>query len=100
MHADNLRVDGGQRGVIETKLDRQITAQIVEYGVGGLQQIEKDLFAVGLFEVERDRLLVAVERLEEMAVVLAEEIRTNLAADVAALARVLDFDDLGAEIGE
>ena len=44
--------------------------------------------------------LVAVEAFEEMAVVRAEEMRADVARHVAVLARVLDLDDLGAQIGE
>jgi hypothetical protein len=55
--------------------------------------------SVGL-EVERRRSLVVVEGLEEMAVVLAEEMRPHGAGGVAALGAVLDLDHLGAEVGE
>src|SRR5581483_1394484 len=54
----------------------------------------------GVLEVQRHALLVAVEGLEEVAVAVAEEVRPNRAADVAALGRVLDLDHLGAEVGE
>ena len=55
--------------------------------------------AVAARQVERDAALVAVERLEEERVLALLE-RRDVAADVAADARVLDLDDLGAEIGQ
>src|SRR4029079_5233313 len=39
-------------------------------------------------------------RLEEMAVILAEEIRADGSADVAAVLGILDLDDLGTHVGE
>jgi hypothetical protein len=50
-------------------------------------------------EVERDALLVPVERLEEERVLRFLE-RWHVAPDVPARRRVLDLDHLGAEIGE
>src|SRR5580704_2479349 len=100
VHANDFPIYRRQIFVIESELDRQIAAQIVERGVGGSREVEKDLFAIGLLEVERNRFLVAVERLVEVTVVLAKKMRTDLPADVAALTRVLDLDDFGSEVGE
>jgi hypothetical protein len=54
-------------------------------------------------QIERDALLVAVEAVEELAVVaavaVAKEERPDPARHVAAIGRVLDLDDFGAEIG-
>ena len=50
-------------------------------------------------QIEREALLVAVERLEEERVLALLEGR-HVAADVAAGGRVLDLDHLGAEVGE
>src|SRR4029079_18112425 len=50
-------------------------------------------------QVERDALLAAVEGLEEQRV-LAVLIGRDGARDVAAGLRILDLDDLGAEVGE
>ena len=53
-----------------------------------------------LAQIERDGTLVAVERLEEMAVVGSKIMRPDPTADIATLARVLDLDDLRAHVGE
>src|SRR4051794_8181504 len=57
-----------------------------------------------LLQVEREALLIAVEAVEELAVVapvaVAEKERADPARHVAAVGRVLDLDDLGAEIGQ
>ena len=45
----------------------------------------------------RDRLL-AVERLEYVRVVRAEEVRTEGSAGIAALGTVLDLDHVGTEV--
>src|SRR5258705_13771875 len=58
----------GERGVIDAELRWQVASQIVEDGVAGAHQVEQDLPALRLFEIERNRLLVAVERLVEIAV--------------------------------
>src|SRR5581483_2274045 len=50
-------------------------------------------------EVETDGTLVAVEALEEERGI-AFGIRRNPACGVAAVARVLDLDDVGAEVGQ
>src|SRR5262249_36828954 len=51
-------------------------------------------------EAEGDALLVGVHALEVGAVVLAQELRTDMARGVALGLRVLDLDDLGTEIGK
>src|SRR5262245_17088676 len=53
-----------------------------------------------MLEIERQALLVPVEGLEELAVFVAEEMRADVATDVAAVLVVLDLDHLGAEVGE
>ena len=54
---------------------------------------------LGMREVERDAALVVAERLEEERVLALLE-RRHVAADVAAAARILDLDHVGAEVGE
>ena len=51
-------------------------------------------------QIEGQRLLVAIEGLEDLAVVLAEEIRPDPARHVAAARAMLDLDHLGAHVGE
>src|SRR6185295_7846521 len=53
-----------------------------------------------MLQVQRERFLVAVERLEEVAVALAEKIGSHRARDIAAARALLDLDDFGAEVGE
>ena len=53
-----------------------------------------------MLEVERERLLVAIEGLEELAVVRPKEIRPDAARHVAAACPMLDLDHLGAHVGE
>src|SRR5262245_47921964 len=53
-----------------------------------------------MLEIERQALLVPVEGLEELAVFVPEEMRADVATDVAAVLVVLDLDHLGAEVGE
>src|SRR4029450_3430234 len=52
-----------------------------------------------MLEVERERLLAAVERLKVERVTVVGE-RSHLAGDVAPHGRIPDLDDLGAQIGE
>ena len=59
----------------------------------------EDAQTLGLAEIEGHALLVAIERVEEHAVVLCEVERPDVAGEVAALRR-LDLDDLRALIGE
>jgi hypothetical protein len=58
----------------------------------------------GFLQIERDALLVAVEAVEELAVValvaVAEEERADMAGHVTIIGRVLDLDHLGAKIGQ
>jgi hypothetical protein len=50
-------------------------------------------------KVERDAVLVAIERLEEEGVLLLLEGR-DIATDVTAGARILDLDDLCPQVGK
>ena len=53
-----------------------------------------------MLHIKRDTALVAVERLEEVTVARPKEVWPDGAPDVATLGRVLDLDDLGAEVGQ
>jgi len=104
MGADDLRVGGRQRGVGQPELLRQIAAQVVDKSVGIGGEAMQHLPRLRLLEIERDAFLVAVEAVEELAVVaplpIAEKERPDMAGHVAAIGRVLDLDHLGAEIGQ
>ena len=61
--------------------------------------ISEDLAAGGCRQVDTDAALVPVEHLEKQAV-LAILVWRNIAADIAATARILDLDDFGTQIGQ
>ena len=77
MRANDLWIRGRKLGVRDSELFGLVAAQVAHQAVGGLRQPMQDLFPARVLQVERQRLLVPVQRLEEMAVVLAEEIRTD-----------------------
>ncbi len=85
-------------GIAQAALDESLRyAQLRKtFGV----PIAQHRAALGRPQVQRDRALVAIEGLEEMAVMIAKKMRTYRAADIAALGRVLYLDDLGAHVGE
>ena len=66
--------------------------------VGAFEQAQQDLAAGGLADVERDRLLVAVDADEVAGVRLVAERRAPVAHLVAL--RRLDLDHLGAVVGQ
>src|SRR6201996_5803578 len=100
MDADELRIGGRQRLVVEAHLGRQIAAQVVDQRIRRRDQFRQRGLALGRAQVDRDALLVDVEGLVIFAVVLAEEIRPGLARGIAVDRGILDLDNLGAEIGE
>jgi hypothetical protein len=97
--ADDGGIDLAQRRVGEAELGRQIAAQVVVHGVGNTDQVVQDGLAVGMLEIEGERLLPAVERLE-VERVAAGRVRPHVASDVAPDGRILDLDDLGAQVGQ
>ena len=100
MRAHDARVDLAQRIVGQAERGGLVAAQVVEQPVRAAREVAQHRAPAVAAQVERDRALVAVEGLEELAVARAEEVRADVAPDVAALAQVLDLDHLGAEIGE
>jgi hypothetical protein len=68
-----------QRRVIESQFLRLVPAQVVHHDVSALHQAPERGAPGRVLEVERDTLLVQVERLEELTVVFAEEIRPHAA---------------------
>ncbi len=69
MHADQFRIAGGQRLVVEPHLRRQVAAQIVDHRIGRRNQFAQRRLALGRTQVDRDALLVDVEGLEILAVI-------------------------------
>ena len=97
--ADDARVDVAQLLVGQPELVRLVAAEVRVHAVAGAHEIVQHLLRVGVAKVERDALLPAVERLEEERVLAVLE-RRHVAADVTGRGRVLELDDLGAEVCE
>ena len=72
-------------------------AQVLEHHVGALEQPEEDRLAVGVLQIERDALLVAVQ-VDEVRRLVAIERRAPRARDLAV--ERLDLDDLRAVVAE
>ena len=93
------RVDVGEVGVADAQLLGPVSAQVAEDGVGAAHDVLEDRAGLRMREIERDAALVVAERLEEERV-LALLVGRHVAAHVAATARILDLDHVGAEVGE
>jgi hypothetical protein len=100
VRADEARIRCLQLRVGQADLRRHIAAQVVEQRVCARDQIAEHRRPLGMLQVQRDALLVAVEGMEKLAVLGREEMRPDPPADVAAIARILDLDHLCAEVGE
>ena len=100
MCTDDARIGVLQCFVGEPQFVGLVTAQVVQHGIRLGDQPMEGFLPGRRLQVQCDAALVEVERLEEMAVVLAEEIRAHAARGIAALFAVLDLDDVGTEIGE
>src|SRR5262249_18526905 len=85
-------------GVAEPQLLHRAGATVLDQHVEGRHQASDDLARPGRLQVERQALLVAVER-EERDALAVEEVRPLLAVLVA-LAGTLDFDDFSSEVAE
>ncbi len=97
--ADDRRVDRAERLVGEPELRRKIAPQVVVDPVRDADEIVEHRPGLRMAQVERQRLLAAVEGLEVERVAVGLPGR-HVARDVAADRGVLDLDDLGAEVGE
>ena len=104
VHADDPRIGHREIGIGQAKLCRKIAAQIVEQRIRARRQPVQHFARGGFLQVERDAFLVAVKAVEELAVValvtVAEKERPDPTRHIAAIGRVLDLDNLGAEIGQ
>ena len=92
-HVDEPRVRLRQRRVVEAVLDHRARLEVLDDDVGARRDPPRDGRAVGMMQVGRDALLVAVEHREE-AGAGAEQPPRALAVDR------LDLDDLGAHVRE
>ena len=81
---------------VEAELARPVRQAVVHERVGGRDQLAAPLAPLRRLEVERDRALAAVERVEVAALAGLERV---VAAPFVA-ARRLDLDHVGAEVGE
>jgi hypothetical protein len=85
--------------VRDAKPLRMVAAQVRVDGVDRANEVLHDRPRLRVAEVERDALLVPVERLEEERFFALLE-RGHVAPHVSARRGVLDLDHLGAEVGE
>ena len=104
MRADDLRIGRREIGVGQPELRWQIAAQIIEQRIRARRQPVQHLARRRLLQIEGETFFVAVEAVEELAVValvaVAEKERADAARHVAAIGRVLDLNDFRAEIGQ
>src|SRR6266571_1209104 len=102
---DDARIDFPQVLVGETVFREPGDLVVLEQHVALRRERARDALALGLRDVERHRLLAAVDREEVgglarfLSVLVLEERRTP-AARIVARARPLHFDDLRAEVGK
>ena len=83
--------------VIDAELRHRADAQVLEHDVRALQQPEEQRFALGMLQVERDALFIAIQ-VDEVGRFVAVEGRTPRARDFAV--ERLDLDDLRAIVAE
>ena len=100
MRAHDPRVDRLQVVVAQAQLLGLVAAHVAEQAIGGRGQLSNTSRPFRMLEIEGQRPLVAIEGLEELAVVLAQEVRPDAARHVAAACPMLDLDHLGAHVGQ
>ena len=93
-------IDGLQCVVSETEAGGDVAAQVGGERVGARRQLIQQGAALLTREIEGEALLVAVQGVEEEAVVLLEEEGSDPPRHVAAVARIFDLDHFGALIRE
>ena len=98
MHANDFRLHVRELGVGRAEPLGLVAPQIVEHRVRRAHEFAEHTLRLGMLHIKRDTALVAVERLEEVTVARPKEVWPDGASDVATLGRVLDLDDLGAEV--
>src|SRR5215212_891724 len=103
---------GGNRGVIEPELLERSGSEVFDEHIRLGNQIVEDRAAGRMFEIEGDAFLVAVDAQEVRAlawvsgVAIARSLRTGVQKGwspgprVVAFARLLDFNDPRAHVGE
>ena len=93
---NDRRVERAHRLVAETHLGGSAGQEVLDDHIGARRQDQREIAALGFFQVDRDAALVPVHRREGRAdAVLAADV-----AHVVASTRPLDLDHIRAEIGE
>ena len=95
---DDARIDLGHGVVIDMQSVLHIGAVILDDDVGLLSELHEDRVAFLALEVERHRLLVAMQVLEVEA--MASAAHGVVLAAIGRRGRWLDLDDVGAPVGE
>ena len=91
------RVHLAQRGKPDAESIHHSRSEALDDHVGGRGKAEKCLTPHGILEIDRERALVAVERVEHRRVLIHER---RHPAQVVTAGGVLDLDDVGAEVGQ
>src|SRR5581483_9385410 len=94
---DQFGVELRELRVIEAELLPGRRPEVFYEDIGGREQIEKNFLPLALAQVERDALLVAVERAKARAVAFVFRIAAPMRI---ALARQLDLDDFAPQVAE
>src|SRR5437764_13705935 len=81
MRADDLRIGRREIAVGQPELRRQIAAQIIEQRIRARRQPVQHLARRWLLQIEGETLFVAVEAVEELAVVALVAVAENERAD-------------------
>ena len=94
---DDARLPRARLRVADAELVDGADAQVLEHDVGAIEQPEEDRLALGMLQIERDALLVAIQ-VDEVGRLVAVERRPPGARDLAV--ERLDLDDLRAVVAE
>ena len=86
--------------VAEAVFGERADLEVLDQDIGLGDQLQRDLLALLLADIQRDRALVAVDADEVGAFLGAGHERGREAARVVAGARPLDLDDIGAKVGQ
>src|SRR5262249_14878320 len=100
MGADDPRIEPLKLRIGDAEPLGLIAAQVVESGIGSAHQRVQHAASLWVLQVERQALLIAVERLEEMAVPIGKEMGPDRTSDVAPLGGVLNLEDFGTKVGK
>ena len=97
---DQPRKPGMQLLVAQAVFRQRADLEVLHQDVAAGDQLQRDLLAFRLADIQRDRLLVAVDADEIGAFLVPGIDRRREAARVVAGARPLDLDHVGAQVGQ